>query len=112
MKLHNTRCIRWLNMWTNKRAITAGLVHVGVMVIALSAADIAQWKRWEADLTAEKSYANPFKDVTVHVEYRHESGTTLKTLGFWYEDNTFKIRCAFPRTGTWTWETACSNTAD
>jgi hypothetical protein len=72
----------------------------------------ATWQRWEQTLTSSKEYGNPFKDVTVSVAYSGPDGTTFNTLAFWDGGKTFKIRCAFPRSGHWSWQTICSDTTD
>ena len=72
----------------------------------------AAWQRWEQTLTSSKEYGNPFKDVTVSVAYSGPDGTTFNSLAFWDGEKTFKIRCAFPRPGHWSWQTTCSDTAD
>ena len=70
------------------------------------------WQRWQKTLTSARSYANGFKDVTVSVSYAGPNGKTFRTLGFWDGGSTFKIRCAFPRPGRWTWTTTCTDTGN
>lgn len=74
--------------------------------------EITVWQRWEQDLVSSKKYQNPFKDVTVSVTYSGPNGEIFNSLAFWDGDNTFKIRCAFPNPGIWSWQTSCSDTAD
>ena len=93
-----------------------------VVVFLMSVASIANitnaatkttvWQRWEQVLTSSTEYQNPFKDVTVSVVYSGPDGTSFKSLAFWDGNSTFKIRCAFPAPGTWSWQTTCSDTAD
>jgi hypothetical protein len=80
--------------------------------MATAGAGVATWQRWEQALESTGHYQNPFKDVTVSVAYSGPGGRTLKSLGFWDGGSTFKIRCAFPVPGTWSWRTTCSNPAD
>jgi len=77
-----------------------------------AAAKTTVWQRWEQVLTSSREYRNPFKDVTVSVAYSGPDGTAFKSLAFWDGDSTFKIRCAFPVPGTWSWQTTCSDTTD
>ena len=77
-----------------------------------AAEQTATWQRWEKVLTSSREYGNPFKDVTVSVEFVGPGGVVLKSLAFWDGENTFKIRCAFPAPGTWSWRTDCSEPAD
>lgn len=67
------------------------------------------WQRWETTLTSSTSYANPYADVDVQVTFTGPAGQTLRARGFWDGGPTFKIRCAFPQTGTWSWQTTCSD---
>jgi len=84
---------------------------VGAAPVA-AAAQVATWQRWEQVLESSRQYPNPFKDVTVSVVYSGPGGKTFKTLGFWDGGNTFKLCCAFPTPGTWSWHTTCSEPAD
>ena len=70
------------------------------------------WQRWETTLSSSKSYENPYADVEVRVTFTGSESETLLGRGFWDGARTFKIRCAFPRTGVWTWRTTCSDTAN
>jgi len=74
-----------------------------------AATNAIQWQRWEQALTSLVVYTNPYRDVTVSVTYTGPDGATLQTFGFWDGANTFKIRCAFPSTGDWSWQTTCSD---
>ena len=75
-------------------------------------ANATQWQRWEQALSSAVAYTNPYSDVTVSVTYTGPGGITLQTFGFWDGGNTFRIRCAFPSTGVWSWQTTCSDTAN
>ena len=75
-------------------------------------ATAVQWQRWEQALSNSVAYTNPCSDVTVSVTYTGPNGSILQTFGFWDGANTFRIRCAFPATGVWSWQTTCSDTAN
>jgi hypothetical protein len=70
------------------------------------------WQPWEQALVSVRQYRNPFKDITVSVEYSGPNGAVLKGLAFWDGESMFKIRCAFPAPGLWSWHTSCSEMAD
>jgi len=76
------------------------------------ATNAIQWQRWEQNLTSSVVYTNPYRDVTVSVAYSGPDGASLQTFGFWDGSNIFKIRCAFPSTGVWSWQTTCSDAAN
>jgi hypothetical protein len=86
------------------------------LVIVVSRANAAvrttTWQRWEQTLISSREYQNPFIDLTVSVAYSGPDGTTFKSLAFWDGESTFKMRCAFPSPGTWSWQTTCSDTTD
>ena len=69
----------------------------------------SQNTRWELTLTSTKTYANPFTDVTVTVEYTKAGSPTLRGYGFWDGGTTFKLRQAFPEPGTWHYKTTATD---
>jgi hypothetical protein len=73
---------------------------------------VSQNTRWELTLTSTKTYANPFLDVTVTVEYTKAGAPTLHGAGFWDGDATFKLRQAFPEPGTWHYKTTATDHSD
>ena len=70
---------------------------------------VSQNTRWELTLTSTHTYANPFTDVTVTVEYTKAGSPTLQSYGFWDGDATFKLRQAFPEPGTWHYKTTATD---
>ena len=73
---------------------------------------VSQNTRWELTLTSTKTYANPFLDVTVTVEYTKACAPPLHGYGFWDGAATFKLRQAFPEPGTWHYKTAATDPAN
>ncbi|MEQ2005298.1 MAG: DUF4038 domain-containing protein [Limisphaerales bacterium] len=67
------------------------------------------WERWEQALTSTRPYENPYADVTLRVRFTGPEGRVLAAYGFWDGGSVFRIRCAFPTSGTWRWETECSD---
>jgi len=63
------------------------------------------------DVQIQKAYADPFNDVTLDVTFVN-GATSLTMPAFWDGGNTWKVRFAPTLTGTWTYSTSCSNTAD
>lgn len=74
-----------------------------------AAADPHVWERWETSLRSDRTYPNPYADVSVQVTYEGPGGKTLRTRGYWDGGSTFKLRCAFPVAGEWQWRTTCSD---
>jgi Protein of unknown function (DUF4038)/Domain of unknown function (DUF5060)/Putative collagen-binding domain of a collagenase len=73
---------------------------------------VTQNTRWEMTLTSTKTYANPFTDVTVRVEYTKAGSPPLRGYGFWDGGSTFKLRQAFPESGTWHYKTMATDPAN
>ena len=90
-------------------AVAALLLPGSICGAATSA---IQWQRWEQAFSSSVAYSNHYRDVTVVVTYTSPEGSTLQTLGFWDGGSTFKIRCAFPSPGLWSWQTTCSDSAN
>lgn len=70
------------------------------------------WTRWEQSLTSTSHYANPYREVTLTVRFTNSTGVSLSSYGYWDGGDTFKVRFMFPRKGTWTWTTNCSDTSN
>jgi Protein of unknown function (DUF4038)/Domain of unknown function (DUF5060)/Putative collagen-binding domain of a collagenase len=72
----------------------------------------SQNTRWEMTLTSTKTYANPFTDVTVSVQYTKAGSPTMQGYGFWDGGAIFKLRQAFPEPGTWHYKTTATDPAN
>ena len=70
---------------------------------------IGKWELGELSFSAKKSYSNPFKDVSLEVEFTSPSGKTLKVPGFFDGGKTWKVRFALDEIGTWTWVSRSSD---
>ena len=68
--------------------------------------------RWELTLTSTKTYANPFTEVTVSVQYTKAGAPTLRGYGFWDGGATFKLRQTFPEPGIWRYTTTATDPSD
>jgi hypothetical protein len=99
-------------MKTKSQFLTVVCAVFCVQLMAAISHAVSPWQRWETSLTSSKTYTNPYADVTVSVKYTGPSGQVLNAYGFWDGGSTYKIRCAFPATGTWTWATTCSDTTN
>jgi hypothetical protein len=86
------------------------LAAISCPVACLSA--VQTWTRWEHTLTSAKPHADGDGGVTLRVTYSGPSQERITGLGFWDGDRTFKTRCLFPKPGTWTWKTECSDADD
>jgi hypothetical protein len=95
-------------------AVALGLARSGIAADAPVSAPVAvhAWQRWEHALTSTRHYDNPYTSVVVRVTYTGPGQPTLRTYGFWDGGETFRIRCAFPASGTWRWETECTDASN
>jgi len=64
-----------------------------------------QWQEVELVFTATRHTHNPYTDMEAWVEFRHDSGETLRRPMFWDGGQTFRVRFASTRRlGTWRWQ--------
>src|SRR5258705_10931778 len=84
--------------------------------LAITAKDIAL--KTEANVmveltfTANRTYADPFNEVTLDAIFRDPGGQELRVPAFWAGTNLWKVRYASPVVGTHRFRTACSETRD
>ena len=66
------------------------------------------WEIQELTFTAERSYSNPYTDVTLWIDL---SGPDFnkKVYGFWDGGNTFRVRLVATQPGDWTWTSGSSS---
>ncbi len=93
-------------------AVIGLLTLLGTRVHAAATSAAVHWQRWEHSLESSIAYANPYRDVTLSVMYTGPDGSVINGFGFWDGGGTFKIRCAFPAAGEWTWQTRCSDASN
>jgi len=87
------------------------LFVLGAAAAAASAAGpVHVWEKQEVTLTAARSFANPYTEVTVWVDL---AGPNFKkrVYGFWDGERTFRVRVVTTAPGTWTWQSG-SNPPD
>jgi hypothetical protein len=71
------------------------------------------WQRWDQQLQVGFDYlnggGNPYQDLSLVVQFTGPSSRSFKSNGFWDGGNTFRVRAAFPATGSWSWSVlSCS----
>ncbi len=72
-------------------------------VPAVSAETVHVWEKVEITLHSEKTYQNPYTDVTVWVDLRGP-GFERRCYGFWDGGDTFRVRVMATAPGTWSWQ--------
>jgi len=71
-----------------------------------------QWRVVEIPLTSTKTYANPFLDVSITATFTGPGGTVITRPGFWDGGDSWKVRFAPTKTGTWTYNVTSSDTTN
>lgn len=85
------------------------LIMTPLLIIA-QLPDAFKWKKYELVFTSSLVYENPVQDLKMmEVTFASPSGV-IKTINtFWDGDNVWKARFMPDETGTWTFETRCSD---
>jgi hypothetical protein len=97
--------------WNFRTAVAAGLL-AAAHVFAAEVPSVEQWRVLEIALAGEKTYPNPYADVTVTATFSGPGGRTIVREAFWCGGNRWKVRFAPVAVGGWQWRTACSDAAD
>ncbi len=90
------------------------------LLFAETNTEIKTWQVFELTLEAENEYENPYEMVegtpghdllTAHFRGTEgdAAGMEIETVGFWYEDDTWKVRFSPPQSGTWKYSTTSSD---
>src|SRR5438552_15560834 len=66
----------------------------------------------ELSFTANRSYSDPFNEVTLDVLFKNPQGREFRVPAFWAGSNAWKARYASPVLGTHRFRTECSQTQD
>jgi hypothetical protein len=70
---------------------------------------VEQWITHEISFVSEESYANPYTDVDVWIQFINDKGDSLVRPAFWDGNNIWKVRFAPPDVGrTWFWKSNAS----
>lgn len=62
---------------------------------------VPQWGRFEIGIVHPRSYANPYKDVTLEVTFTRPDSSTIAFWGFYDGDDTWRVRALADQPGTW-----------
>ena len=82
--------------------------QAGVLVVSKSpstSVDVGRFDVFELTLThADPGYANPFWDIEVLAVFTSPGGVEFEVGGFYYDDDTWKLRFSPNVEGTWTYD--------
>ncbi len=70
------------------------------------------WRTVEITLTSTSSYTNPFMDVGITATFTGPDNTVITRPGFWDGGDTWKVRFAPTKPGTWLFNVACTDTGN
>ena len=103
--------ISFLGRFCDSVLVLIASLFLGAGSIRAQAIDAATtWQLWEHTLTSQKSYPEPYQDVTLTATFTGPAGRTFAVPGYWSAGNSFKLRGTFPVSGVWKWTTTCSDT--
>jgi hypothetical protein len=74
-----------------------------------SSQKVDRWGVFEREVRNEKSYANPYEDVTLDVLYTKPDGGTVRFWGFHDGQDIWRLRFMPDRVGTWRYEAKFSD---
>jgi len=83
---------------------------LGAATATRGASPVHIWEKHEVTLTAARSYANPYTDVTVWLDLSGP-GFRKRIYGFWDGGQVFRVRLLATASGTWSWRSG-SNPED
>jgi len=70
---------------------------------------VGRWGLFETEVRNEKSYTNPYQDVTLGVFYTKPDGGTVRFWGFYDGADGWRVRFMPDQVGTWRYEAAFSD---
>ena len=73
---------------------------------------VPQWHVTEIVLSSSKTYANPYGEVEVTARFSGPNGAIISRPAFWDGKGVWKVRFAPTATGSWRWQTTCSDTGN
>lgn len=77
------------------------VANVDAVAAAPAPVQVGQWERLEADAVNRKSYVDPYRDVTLDVEYTRPDGPTVTLCGFYDGGELWKFRFMPDQLGQW-----------
>ena len=91
------------NRATSTRSVTVSNI-VGISTTT------QQWRVAEITLTSSTTYQNAYTEVEIDATFTGPGGVVITRPAFWDGGNTWKIRFAPTKVGTWTFTTVVSST--
>jgi len=81
-----------------------------LIILRVSAQQATQWMKYEISFKSEKVYTEPIYEVKdFKVIFTAPSGREKTVRGFWDGDKEWKVRFCPDESGTWNWESTCSD---
>src|SRR5690242_828199 len=69
---------------------------------------VPQWRCWEGMWTSAQTYANPFQNVALRVNFISPSGKQQSVDAFWDGGAVWRARFMPDEMGEWSFETVCT----
>ena len=89
----------------------AGEIPIGTGAVRVTEHQraVGRWDRWELTIRNDRTYADPFREVTLDVTYTRPDGRQVRFWGFHDGGRTWRIRFMPGAIGTWTYEARFSD---
>jgi hypothetical protein len=78
-------------------------------VLAAPTQTVGRWDRFEIAMQNIKSYANPYRDVTLHATFTKPDGGKVQFWGFYDGGTTWRLRFMPDKIGMWRYEATFSD---
>jgi hypothetical protein len=90
------------------------LIGAGTLLLSpeVRSATVAKWERFELKLESSANYTNPVQQATLRAVFTAPSGKKQRVYGFWDGEKTWKVRFAPNESGTWSYQTECSDASN
>jgi hypothetical protein len=93
-----------------KKALLSAVILAVCITIQAQLPDAMKWHKYELVFSSSTVYENPVQDVqSMEVTFVSPTGIRLTINGFWDGGATWKARLMPGETGTWRFETKCSD---
>ena len=96
-----------------KKYLLLCLLAIFPALMSAQLTDALRWKKYELKFSSSVVYENPVQDLKMmEVTFTSPGGNAMTINAFWDGDNIWKARFMPNETGTWTFETQCSDSGN
>ena len=81
-----------------------------LLVVVNVKAQVQVWQKWTRNFVSEKSYNNPYLDISIEIVFTGPENLKFKTFCYWTGQQNYAASFSFPKPGNWNWQLSCSDT--